>query len=57
MQFHLNGVRPGDPGVAAPAGTAPGPGAPVDVLIVGAGPVARPCRADPVHGRRAAPGL
>src|SRR5687768_14524451 len=39
MQFHLDGFRPGDPEVAAPA--APeviAPGDEVDVLIVGCGP-------------------
>ena len=41
MQFHLNGYRPGDPAIAAPAGPAPrAPGLPceVDVLIIGCGP-------------------
>lgn len=41
MQFHLNGFRPGDPGLAEPAeGPADAANAPdeVDVLIVGCGP-------------------
>ena len=37
MQYHLEGVRPGDPSLAVPAG--PGDkGDDVDVLIVGCGP-------------------
>jgi phenol 2-monooxygenase len=42
MQFHLNGVRPGDPGVAEPHEGRPfdrnSPPGEVDVLIVGCGP-------------------
>lgn len=42
MQFHLNGFRPGDPSIAAPAEgyETPSEGLPeeVDVLIVGCGP-------------------
>ncbi|MEQ8814634.1 MAG: FAD-binding monooxygenase [Thalassobaculum sp.] len=41
MQFHLNGFRPGDPGVSGPADASSGsdalPGE-IDVLIVGCGP-------------------
>lgn len=38
MQFHLDGFRPGDPGVADPAPDVDGRPADVDVLIVGSGP-------------------
>lgn len=42
MQYHLNGVRPGDPAISHPADPAPPPARPlpeaVDVLIVGSGP-------------------
>src|SRR5262245_51039008 len=44
MQFHLNGFRPGDPGVSEPAERHGAPSNPdavpgeVDVLIVGCGP-------------------
>jgi len=43
MQFHLNGFKPGDPGISEPVGQAAGPRidalpGEVDILIVGSGP-------------------